>query len=513
MDETRRKQQRVEVNLRVSLKYPDRTTFVERFSINVSRTGLFVRAKDPLPIGSRVRFEYRIADNTCMLRGTGVVRWARKVTESSAESPPGMGIEFTGLDAESEELITHIIATQGEGVRAPKARNETQNSGAPSEPKTRASLPQVGSSNGHDTALDAIDALGGSGSSPSVTNTPPSERIIDLTGTDLLVALLGGDTTNRSRSHERRVPVRADESGQLVPEGGHWLPQLLAWFEPPAATAKFHAMARRLGWSLDSAQSGRIQIGATSINPQDVLREVLEKAVIPTQEAGRVENTTVVLPITASTPTRNLALQLLSDLGIPKPAVTTDAEIILSSAAVALGPGERATVIHLTPFEARISLFEGPDQIVATQGDMSAGLWDSDELVSEKVSWTLLREHGIDISESPELQNAVSTQTREHRCTASSNAPWAYSCAGATVDIDGPTLERWCAPLSERIALLTHALQNTQGANKSLDALVVLGDEKLWPGMLSTLRTLIHPSPTLVHGEEWLRIGGVSRKH
>ena len=39
----------------------DVQTFEERFAPNISRAGLFVRAKDPVPVGSRVRFEYRIS--------------------------------------------------------------------------------------------------------------------------------------------------------------------------------------------------------------------------------------------------------------------------------------------------------------------------------------------------------------------------------------------------------------------------------------------------------------------
>ncbi len=111
--------QRVDVTLKVQLQYPDRDSFVERFSINVSRTGLFVRARDPAPVGSRVRFEYRLNDESRILRGTGVVRWVRS-DASDPMQPPGMGIEFIDLDPASEQLVTHIVATKGEGERAPK---------------------------------------------------------------------------------------------------------------------------------------------------------------------------------------------------------------------------------------------------------------------------------------------------------------------------------------------------------------------------------------------------------
>ncbi|MEL6544516.1 MAG: TIGR02266 family protein, partial [Myxococcota bacterium] len=159
-DESKRQQQRVEVGLKVNLKYPDRESFVERFSINVSRNGLFVRAKDPLPVGSRVRFEYRLDDNTRILRGVGLVRWVRDAENSTDEKPPGMGIEFVDLDPQSEELVTHIVSTKGEGVRAPKRTESKTSEATPVRKPRRSSLPEVGNTGGEDTALDAIDALG-----------------------------------------------------------------------------------------------------------------------------------------------------------------------------------------------------------------------------------------------------------------------------------------------------------------------------------------------------------------
>ena len=114
---------RFDVRIKVSLKYADRETFVERFSQNLSRSGIFIRASDPAPVGSRVHFEYRLADDSRILRGVGVVRWQRKAPEAAEpDNPPGMGIEFVDLDPQTEELIQQIVATRGEGSRAPQSR-------------------------------------------------------------------------------------------------------------------------------------------------------------------------------------------------------------------------------------------------------------------------------------------------------------------------------------------------------------------------------------------------------
>ncbi|MBI5508310.1 MAG: TIGR02266 family protein [Deltaproteobacteria bacterium] len=117
------RQARLETRIKVNLKYPDRKAFVERFAQNISKTGIFIRTSDPAPVGARVHFEYALADGTRVLRGVGLVRWARKPAEAAEpDRPPGMGVEFIDLDPQSEQLITQIVAEHGDGARAPQRR-------------------------------------------------------------------------------------------------------------------------------------------------------------------------------------------------------------------------------------------------------------------------------------------------------------------------------------------------------------------------------------------------------
>ncbi len=128
---------RADVRIKVSLQYPDQDAFVERFSHNVSRTGMFIRASDPPAVGSRVHFEYRLANGSRIMRGVGLVRWTRPRDQASPGEPPGMGIEFVDLDPQTETLIDHIVATYGDGKRAPQrarpkvAPKPTLGTGAP----------------------------------------------------------------------------------------------------------------------------------------------------------------------------------------------------------------------------------------------------------------------------------------------------------------------------------------------------------------------------------------------
>ena len=69
---------------------------------NISRTGAFIRSRDPLPVGTRVNLRFSvILDEVEVIEGVGeVVR--------VSQSPPGMGVVFRKLSPASMELINRI---------------------------------------------------------------------------------------------------------------------------------------------------------------------------------------------------------------------------------------------------------------------------------------------------------------------------------------------------------------------------------------------------------------------
>ncbi|MCK9459244.1 MAG: TIGR02266 family protein [Proteobacteria bacterium] len=94
-------------SIRAKLKFPDVASFVERYAPNVSTAGIFVKTPSPKPVGTRVKFEFLIADGTVVMRGLGQVAWVR---ESAADDRPvGMGIKFVKLDAASRGVLDRII--------------------------------------------------------------------------------------------------------------------------------------------------------------------------------------------------------------------------------------------------------------------------------------------------------------------------------------------------------------------------------------------------------------------
>ncbi len=112
----KRSGQRAPIGLLLKLSYGSLDEFVEKFASNVSRGGLFIRTRDPKPVGTTLSFELRLTSGDPVLKGQGVVRWVQ--LENPTASPPtapGMGVQFTSLDERSREIVDRIVALKGRG--------------------------------------------------------------------------------------------------------------------------------------------------------------------------------------------------------------------------------------------------------------------------------------------------------------------------------------------------------------------------------------------------------------
>jgi PilZ domain len=87
--------------------------YLSEYVANVSRTGAFIRSRDPLPIGTRVNLKFSlILDELEIIEGIGeVVR--------VSQSPPGMGVVFRRLSPASQELIETLCARAPTHERRP----------------------------------------------------------------------------------------------------------------------------------------------------------------------------------------------------------------------------------------------------------------------------------------------------------------------------------------------------------------------------------------------------------
>jgi len=84
-----RKDKRSLLSLKVRYKSATLEDFIERYSNDISRGGVFIKAKKPLAVGTLLKFEFILQDQSTLLHGVGRVVWRRD--EGDAENPAGWG--------------------------------------------------------------------------------------------------------------------------------------------------------------------------------------------------------------------------------------------------------------------------------------------------------------------------------------------------------------------------------------------------------------------------------------
>jgi uncharacterized protein (TIGR02266 family) len=121
-----RKDKRTLLSLKIRYKSATLEDFIERYSNDISRGGVFIKAKKPLAVGTLLKFEFILQDQSTLIHGVGRVVWRREGAETDPENPSGMGIKFIKMDPESRSVVQRIaedrahpgVFEQGkEGVR------------------------------------------------------------------------------------------------------------------------------------------------------------------------------------------------------------------------------------------------------------------------------------------------------------------------------------------------------------------------------------------------------------
>jgi len=97
------------VVLRIKLRYDDVEAMVQRFATNVGKSGLFLPTKSLQPIGSEIKFELRLADDTPALVGLGRVKLAKGPDPHDPRATFGMAIELMRVTPQSRALILRML--------------------------------------------------------------------------------------------------------------------------------------------------------------------------------------------------------------------------------------------------------------------------------------------------------------------------------------------------------------------------------------------------------------------
>ncbi|MCS6913556.1 MAG: TIGR02266 family protein [Myxococcales bacterium] len=169
-----RRATRTPITLKIKFKSSSLDQFIERYSVDVSRGGIFIRTKEPLPVGTTLRFEFQLQDGSSLIGGEGTVVWNRAYDPNRIGVAPGMGVRFDKLTADSQRVLERILSEKhrrGEaqlesrfdaGVRASREQRVQEFS---SEVRTPLPAPVPGM--GMISSPGAAPASGGFGDEPT----------------------------------------------------------------------------------------------------------------------------------------------------------------------------------------------------------------------------------------------------------------------------------------------------------------------------------------------------------
>jgi len=225
MGQDKRRERRVEAKLAIRLAFGTLDEFVERYALNVSRGGIFVRSRDPHPVGTPVTLDVQLATGEKVVRGRGVVvRTTAPSAPGEARSEPGMGIRFTELDAESRALVDLIVSTRpgaGQGSDPPDPDGAPEAAAAVLQPPAPIARISTVPALAVPQAVAAPAAGQGTVAGARPAPRPPARIVgIDLGTTNCCVAVAEGGRARvlPSRQGGNSIPsvVAFDAHGRLL---------------------------------------------------------------------------------------------------------------------------------------------------------------------------------------------------------------------------------------------------------------------------------------------------------
>lgn len=94
---------REEPRLTINKEFDSFDQFIQEYVTNISKSGVFIRTKQPLEIGTKVDLRFTvIMDDIQTIEGEGEVVRVQ-------DDPPGMGVVFKKLNSYSEDLLQRLL--------------------------------------------------------------------------------------------------------------------------------------------------------------------------------------------------------------------------------------------------------------------------------------------------------------------------------------------------------------------------------------------------------------------
>ena len=102
--------------VRVRLRYAAFDAFIDKFAPNVTRGGVFLASRSPLPVGTTFSFEIQLAGGEVAMAGEGKVTWIKPFDPAAPQKAHGMGVQFLQLDAPSRQTLNRMLERKASGV-------------------------------------------------------------------------------------------------------------------------------------------------------------------------------------------------------------------------------------------------------------------------------------------------------------------------------------------------------------------------------------------------------------
>ena len=133
------------ITLRIRFKSETLEKFAERYAVDLGPNEVFVRTREPLPVGTALNFDFTLQDGSPLLAGRGTVIWAREPDVARTE-PAGMGIRFDNLTPHSRQVLSQILERRPRTGGSDRHRAVTPRGGvpapAPSAPMATSATPR-----------------------------------------------------------------------------------------------------------------------------------------------------------------------------------------------------------------------------------------------------------------------------------------------------------------------------------------------------------------------------------
>ncbi len=104
----RRSEERVRVKIRITFKTAH--DFFRAYIGDLDSGGLFIKTTKSLPAATLLDLEFNLPNTQKVIRTPGRVVWTRSQDMSTKKMPPGMGIEFVGMNPEDRKVLKRYLS-------------------------------------------------------------------------------------------------------------------------------------------------------------------------------------------------------------------------------------------------------------------------------------------------------------------------------------------------------------------------------------------------------------------